>query len=99
MMKPLATVLAVLAVLSVSGLAAAQITQQSSPTERARAGEPVVSNLDQPHSITFTDDPLSAALNDGSIPRIKVRASPGYGQLSRPRVQFVTEMLKSVEVL
>jgi hypothetical protein len=99
MMKPLASLLAAFAVLSVSGLAAAQITQQASATERARAGEPVVSSLDRPHSITFTDDPLSAALDDGNIPRIKVRAHSGFSQLSRPRVQFVTEMLKSVEVL
>jgi hypothetical protein len=99
-MKLLVATLAVLAVMSASGLAAAQITQQSPARELERSTEPfVTSGEGDKQSVTFTDDPLAAALNDGHIPRIKVRLNLGYGQLIRPRTHFVPEMLKSVEIL
>jgi hypothetical protein len=99
-MKPLVAVLVVVTVLSASGLAAAQITQQSRARELERSTEPfVASGEGDKQSITFSDDPLAAALDDGHIPRIQVRALKSYGQLIRPRTHFVPEMLKSVEVL
>jgi hypothetical protein len=99
-MKPLVATLVVFSVMSATALAGAQITQQSPARERERSTEPfVASGEGDKQSITFTDDPLAAALNDGHIPRIKVRVFHGYGQLIRPRTHFVPEMLKSVEVL
>jgi hypothetical protein len=51
------------------------------------------------YKVEFIDDPLNA-LNDGVvIPRIVVRPGPVRVMLLRPRTSFVTEMLKSVEVL
>jgi len=99
-MKPLVATLVVFSVMSQSALAAAQITQQARARELERSTEPfVTSGEGDKQSITFTDDPLAAALDDGHIPRIKVRSTHGYGQLIRPRTHFVPEMLKSVEVL
>jgi hypothetical protein len=51
------------------------------------------------YKVEFTDDPLNA-LNDGVlIPRIVVRPGAVRVMLLRPRASFVTEMLKSVEML
>ncbi len=47
----------------------------------------------------FTDDLLSAPDGGGNTPIIKVRPMRTREILLRPRVQFVTEMLKSVENL
>ena len=70
------------------------------PASETSSTEPfVTSGEGDKQSITFTDDPLAAALADGHIPRIKVRGVHAYGQLIRPRTHFVPEMLKSVEVL
>ena len=51
------------------------------------------------YTVQFVDDPLNA-LNDGVlIPRIVVRPGAVRTMLLRPRASFVTEMLKSVEVM
>lgn len=47
----------------------------------------------------FEDDLLSAPDGGGNTPIIKVRPMRTREILLRPRVQFVTEMLKSVENL
>ncbi len=47
----------------------------------------------------FTDDLLSAPDGGGNTPMIKVRPQRAREMLLRPRIQFVTEMLKSVENL
>ncbi len=99
-MKLLLAALAASSVTSIAGLSAAQITQQASPREISSERQAFVADSEKPtYTLEFSDDPLAAALNDGNIPRIQVRGVRGYGQLSRPRVQFVSEMLKSVEVL
>jgi hypothetical protein len=99
-MKLLFAALAACSVTSLTGLSAAQITQEAAPRETSSERAGFVADGAKPtYTVTFTDDPLAAALNDGSIPRIQVRATRGFGQLSRPRVQFVSEMLKSVEIL
>jgi hypothetical protein len=50
-------------------------------------------------NVTFKDDPLAAGgFGPGDV-RIHVWPSPKRVMLLRPRTQFVTEMLKSVEAL
>jgi hypothetical protein len=56
-------------------------------------------NVGKDQSVIFKDDPLAAGgwgLNE--LP-IRVMPSPKRVLLLRPRTQFVTEMLKSVEAL
>jgi hypothetical protein len=51
------------------------------------------------YKVEFVDDPLNA-LSDGQIiPRIVVRPGTARIMLLRPRTSFVTEMLKSVELM
>jgi hypothetical protein len=47
----------------------------------------------------FTDDPLAAENDRAVTPQITVRKTMHKERLMRPRLQFVTEMLKSVENL
>ena len=54
---------------------------------------------DDNYGYKFEDDLLSAPDGGGNTPMIKVRAVRTREILLRPRVQFVTEMLKSVENL
>jgi len=86
----------------------AQIKQRpagSAPTTGASApqktaAEPVISNADgASYGVQFEDELLSAIADDGTIPRIVVRPVRGFGQLNRPRVSFVRELSKSVEVM
>ena len=54
---------------------------------------------DDHYGYIFRDDLLSAPDGGGNTPMIKVRPMRTREILLRPRVQFVTEMLKSVENL
>lgn len=45
----------------------------------------------------FTDDPLQAEGMGGTTPQIRVLKGKHREKLHRPRLQFITEMLKSVE--
>lgn len=56
-------------------------------------------NLGKDQSVTFKDDPMTAPGFDPHGPVIRVRPSAIRMLLLRPRTQFVTEMLKSVESL
>jgi hypothetical protein len=47
------------------------------------------------YSVQFVDDPLNALGQDGIIPRIVVRPHAPRTTLIRPRVSFVTELLKT----
>jgi hypothetical protein len=49
------------------------------------------------YAYEFPDDKLLGIDGQGTTPIIKVRAKGRRDQLHRPRLQFVTEMLKSVE--
>ena len=56
-------------------------------------------NVGKDQNVTFKDDPLAAGgFGPGDI-HIRVIGSPKRVVLLRPRTQFVTEMLKSVEAL
>jgi hypothetical protein len=50
-------------------------------------------------NIVFKDDPLAAGQFGPNDARIRVLPTPKRVMLLRPRTQFVTEMLKSVEAL
>jgi hypothetical protein len=54
---------------------------------------------EQGYSYTFSDDPLAAGGMDVMNGIIKVRPRALRNTLIRPRLHFVTEMLKSVEAL
>lgn len=51
------------------------------------------------YQVTFRDDPLAAGGIDPNSATINVRKGPMRATLIRPRVTFVSEMLKSVENL
>jgi hypothetical protein len=59
----------------------------------------VENNAGKDQSVIFKDDPLAAGQFGPMDPRITVMAQPKRVMLLRPRTQFVTEMLKSVEAL
>ena len=49
------------------------------------------------NAVTFKDDPLQAGGLDPNGVNLKLRGGPKRFLLIRPRLQFVTELLKSVE--
>jgi hypothetical protein len=51
------------------------------------------------YEYVFPDDPLDAGFFSADDVHIRVLPMPKRSVLIRPRVQFVTEMLKSVETL
>jgi hypothetical protein len=59
----------------------------------------VESQAGKDQNITFKDDPLAAGGLGPNDIRIRVMPAPKRVLLLRPRTQFVTEMLKSVEAL
>ena len=59
----------------------------------------VENNTGKDQSVIFKDDPLAAGGFGPHDTQIRVLPSPKRVLLLRPRTQFVTEMLKSVEAL
>jgi hypothetical protein len=59
----------------------------------------VENNTGKDQSVVFKDDPLAAGQFGPNDARIMVLPQPKRVMLLRPRTQFVTEMLKSVEAL
>lgn len=51
------------------------------------------------YAVQFSDDPLNALKDGVLIPRIVVRPGAARTMLLRPRTSFVTELLKSVEMM
>jgi hypothetical protein len=71
---------------------------RTSPGKRSEA--PVSKTSDATgYSYAFDDDPVDALPNSTSSLGIVVRKGAARVTLIRPRVQFVPEMLKSVEAL
>lgn len=67
---------------------------------QTRAETQVVTNpSERGYGYVFRDDPLNADGNGSMAASIIVRPRSGHALLIRPRMQFVTEMLKSVENL
>lgn len=54
---------------------------------------------DSNYGYKFDDDLLQSGVMDPNTPRIRVLKKSTRERLHRPRAQFVTEMLKSVEAL
>jgi hypothetical protein len=61
--------------------------------------DPKVDGAGPTYSVEFVEDPLNALPGDTLIPRIVVRPGPVRTMLLRPRMSYVTELLKSVEVM
>ena len=84
-------ILAGLAVVLVSGVAAAQAP--------AAPGAPGGGGQKEGYGYEFSDDPLNAGGFGPNDATIRVRPGPVRTTLIRPRTSFVPEMLKSVENL
>ena len=84
-------VLGVMVVASWSGVAGAQQCAGGAARKEAQAGKD--------WAYTFCDEPVAGAENGGPPAKIEVRQRAIRVTLIRPRTQFVTEMLKSVEAL
>ena len=83
--------------------ASAQITQEKgTKTQQNSAPAPdfrVTNEQNGNYAVEFEKEAIDATLNDGTIPRIRVHPVKGFGQLARPRLHFVPELLKSVEIM
>jgi hypothetical protein len=82
-----------LAIVLVSGIAAAQAPAPAGPPG-APGGE-----KKEGYGYEFSDDPLNAGGFGPNDATIRVRPGPVRTTLIRPRTSFVHEMLKSVENL
>lgn len=88
-MKKLVIACGVLAGLSLASFASADDKSTTYVDKTTKDGQDVV----------FKDDPMSAGGLDPKGAVITIRPSAVRMALLRPRTQFVTEMLKSVEAL
>jgi hypothetical protein len=81
----------------------AQITQEKGTKAHEGSGSvpdfAVTDEENGNYAVEFEKEAIDATLSDGTIPRIVVRPARGFGQLARPRLHFVPELLKSVEVM
>lgn len=103
-MKRFVVPLAALSLLALAeGSASAQITQQKGTKSHAEAGSApdfrVTNEENGNYAVEFEKEAIDATLDDGTIPRIRVHPVKGFGQLARPRLHFVPELLKSVELM
>jgi hypothetical protein len=78
----------------------AQTEQTGTQKARERSSNVRITNAaGQDYEAIFDDDVLSALVNDGSIPKIRVDGVRRGPHLIRPRTHFVRELLKSVEFI
>ena len=80
-------------------LTSAVAAAQEGAAAATKPTEPLVFGTGATYEVKFDDDPLAALPNDVIIPRITVRGTFGSPLLTRPRTQFVVEMLKSVDTI
>ena len=88
-------ILAGLATVLMSGIAAAQAPAGAPPAGGDAAG----GGKKEGYGYEFSDDPLNAGGFGPNDATIRVRPGPVRTTLIRPRTSFVPEMLKSVENL
>src|SRR5688500_13579742 len=88
------TLLAGLATILISGIAAAQAAPAGGAPPAGGGGE-----KKDGYGYEFSDDPLNAGGFGPNDATIRVRPGPVRTTLIRPRTSFVPEMLKSVENL
>jgi hypothetical protein len=86
----------VLASVSVFVAAPAFADETAKPAKAAAAPS---DKSEKGYGYTFTDDPLQSGVDGTKGFIINVPPKPARQQLLRPRLSFVTEMLKSVEAL
>jgi hypothetical protein len=77
-----------------AGLALTSFAAPAAAEPRPKDGK-----AEQGYAYTFDDDPLSAPGMGALNGLIKVRAKSSRNTLTKPRLHFITEMLKSVEAL
>jgi hypothetical protein len=88
-----------LAVVLASVLTATAAGAQTQGRAASQPAEPLVFGTGATYEVKFDDDPLEAVSKDGTIPRIEVIGRWPHARLHRPRTQFVSEMLKSVDAI
>jgi hypothetical protein len=79
--------------------AALALTAISATASADPAAKPAPGKAEQGYAYTFDDDPLSAPGMGATNAIIKVRPKASRNTLTRPRLHFIPEMLKSVEAL
>lgn len=82
----------------VTGLSLTAISAPAAAEPRARTTA-AQDRTEQGYAYNFDDDPLSAPGMGALSGLIKVRPKALRNTLIRPRLHFITEMLKSVEAL
>jgi hypothetical protein len=103
-MKRLVVPFAALSLLALGEASAqAQIHQEKgAQTHATSASAPDFAVTDEEngnYAVEFENEAIDASLDDGTIPRIVVHGVRSFGQLARPRLHFVPELLKSVEFM
>jgi hypothetical protein len=96
MMTMMKTTIAATLVLC-AGLSTLATTAHADPTTPAPAAAAAPAASGGNYGYVFDDDKMLGKDGFGNTPIINVRAKGNRGVLHRPRVQFVQEMLKSVE--
>jgi hypothetical protein len=76
---------------------AASVAQADNTRGNGRAAPVTATSNDRGYGYEFTDDPLNAMMGGSNTATIIARPKAGHSLLIRPRMQFVSEMLKSVE--
>lgn len=83
----------------VTGLVLFAMASTALAAEGVRNIESAATGKDQGYGYEFGDDPLAAGGFGPNDATIRVRPGPVRTTLIRPRIQFVDQMLKSVENL
>ena len=86
--------------LLLSGIAALLLlTASTAGAQEKRSVATTTVTTERGYGYVFYDDPLAAGQYGSTTAILKVRRRGAHAILIRPRVQFVTEMLKSAESL
>jgi hypothetical protein len=96
-MKKIVASAAALLVLTFAVSSFADETKKPAPAVVRGEGYDTSDNTGASYSVEFVDDALQAQGANGGIPLITVRPPVGRATLIRPRLQFVAELMKSIE--
>lgn len=92
-------VAAALAVMAIATTAAAQAPARSDNAKGGSGSGYVEKREDGAASVIFDDDPMNAPGMDAVGVTLRVRGGPARFLLIKPRMNFLTELRKSVEAL
>jgi opacity protein-like surface antigen len=87
------------ALLAMMSAVVAMAGASAAGAEEPRAAAAKAVTNERGYGYVFHDDPLAAGQFGSTTAVIRVRPRGGHAALIRPRVQFVTEMLKSADSL